>query len=87
MKTALITGITGQAGTYLAEHLLSQGYAVWGHIRGQNNPKRERLEALFPDLELVEGDLLDQGSLIAAVQRARPDEVYNLGAISFVPLS
>jgi GDPmannose 4,6-dehydratase len=87
MKTALITGITGQDGMYLAEHLLSQGYAVWGLIRGQNNPKRERLETLFPDLELVEGDLLDQGSLIAAIQRARPDEVYNLGAISFVPVS
>jgi GDPmannose 4,6-dehydratase len=87
MKTALITGITGQDGMYLAEHLLSQGYAVWGLIRGQNNPKRGRLETLFPDLELVEGDLLDQGSLIAAVQRARPDEVYNLGVISFVLLS
>jgi len=87
MKTALITGITGQDGMYLSEHLLTEGYRVWGLIRGQNNPKRERLEALLPDIELIEGDLLDQGSLIAAVQRVQPDEVYNLGAISFVPLS
>jgi GDPmannose 4,6-dehydratase len=56
-------------------------------IRGQANPKRESLERMLPDVELVEGDLLDQGSLIAAVQRVQPDELYNLGAISFVPLS
>jgi GDPmannose 4,6-dehydratase len=87
MKTALITGITGQDGTYLTEYLLEQGYRVCGLIRGQNNPKRERVEALFPDLELVEGDLLDQGSLIGAVQCVQPDEVYNLAAISFVPVS
>src|SRR4051812_13419375 len=87
MKTALITGITGQDGMYLTEHLLSLGYRVCGLIRGQNNPKRERLEVLFPDLELVDGDLLDQGSLISAVQRVQPDEVYNLAAISFVPVS
>ena len=53
-KTALITGITGQDGMYLAEHLLGHGYAVYGLIRGQNNPKRERLEELLPGLELVE---------------------------------
>jgi GDPmannose 4,6-dehydratase len=87
MKTALITGITGQDGMYLTEHLMAQGYRVCGLIRGQNNPKRERLEALFPDLELVDGDLLDQGSLISAVQRVQPDEIYNLAAISFVPVS
>ena len=87
MKTALITGITGQDGMYLTEHLMAQGYRVCGLIRGQNNPKRERLEALYPDLELVDGDLLDQGSLISAVQRVQPDEVYNLAAISFVPVS
>jgi GDPmannose 4,6-dehydratase len=72
---------------YLAEHLLAQGYAVYGLIRGQNNPKRERLEELLPGLELVEGDLLDQSSLIAALEYTQPDEVYNLGAISFVALS
>jgi GDPmannose 4,6-dehydratase len=87
MKTALITGISGQDGMYLTEHLQAQGYRVCGLIRGQNNPKRSRLERMFPDLELVEGDLLDQGSLISVVQRVQPDEVYNLGAISFVPVS
>ena len=87
MPTALITGITGQDGMYLAEHLLAQGYAVYGLIRGQNNPKRERLEDMLPGLELVEGDLLDPSSLIAALEYTQPDEVYNLGAISFVALS
>ncbi len=87
MKTALITGITGQDGMYLAEHLLSLGYRVYGMIRGQANPKRPQLERIIPNIELVEGDLLDQGSLIAAVEITGPDEVYNLGAISFVPLS
>jgi GDPmannose 4,6-dehydratase len=87
LPTALITGITGQDGMYLAEHLLAQGYAVYGLIRGQNNPKRERLEDMLPGLELVEGDLLDPSSLIAALEYTQPDEVYNLGAISFVALS
>jgi GDPmannose 4,6-dehydratase len=87
LPTALITGITGQDGMYLAEHLLAQGCAVYGLIRGQNNPKRERLEDMLPGLELVEGDLLDPSSLIAALEYTQPDEVYNLGAISFVALS
>src|SRR3990170_1659836 len=87
MPTALITGITGQDGSYLAEHLLSQGYDVHGLIRGQNNPKRQTVEALLPQVRIVEGDLLDQASLIAAIQRVEPDAVYNLAAISFVPLS
>ncbi|MCY4436941.1 MAG: GDP-mannose 4,6-dehydratase [Chloroflexi bacterium] len=87
MKTALITGITGQDGTYLAEHLIGLGYKVCGLIRGQNNPKAEAVQRLIPNLELIEGDLLDQSSLIAAVEVTQPDEVYNLGAISFVPLS
>jgi GDPmannose 4,6-dehydratase len=87
VPTALITGITGQDGMYLAEHLLAQGYSVYGLIRGQHNPKRERLEQLFPRLELVGGDLLDHSSLIAALESTQPDEVYNLGAISFVALS
>ncbi len=87
MKTALITGITGQDGTYLAEYLLQQGYNVYGLIRGQNNPKREMLEQLIPDMELVLGDLLDQGSLVRSLEYTKPDEVYNLAAISFVPLS
>ncbi|MEX2159757.1 MAG: GDP-mannose 4,6-dehydratase [Dehalococcoidia bacterium] len=87
MPTALVTGITGQDGSYLAEHLLSLGYEVWGLVRGQANPKRLLVESLLPDVKVIEGDLLDQASLINAVQRAQPDEVYNLGAISFVALS
>jgi GDPmannose 4,6-dehydratase len=87
MPTALITGITGQDGSYLAEHLLAQGYEVYGLVRGQANPKRPLVEAMLPDVQVVEGDLLDQASLINAVQRVQPDEIYNLAAISFVPLS
>lgn len=87
MPTALITGITGQDGTYLAEHLLSLGYQVHGLIRGQANPKRQLIEALLPDVQVVEGDLLDQTSLINSIQRVEPDEVYNLAAVSFVPVS
>ena len=87
MPTALITGITGQDGSYLAEHLLSLGYEVHGLIRGQANPKRPLVESLLPDVRVIEGDLLDQASLISAVQQTQPDEVYNLGAISFVKLS
>ena len=87
MSTALITGITGQDGSYLSEHLLSQGYLVYGLIRGQNNPKRQVVEALLPDVEIELGDLLDQTSLISAVQKVQPDEIYNLAAVSFVPLS
>ncbi|WP_062349413.1 GDP-mannose 4,6-dehydratase [Herbidospora yilanensis] len=83
-RRALITGITGQDGSYLAEHLLSEGYEVWGLVRGQSNPRVARLPK---DIHLVRGDLLDQGSLISAVEKVRPDEVYNLGAISFVPMS
>ncbi len=87
MPTALITGITGQDGTYLAEHLLSLGYDVYGMVRGQANPKRPMMEAMLPDVRIVEGDLLDQASLINLVQQVQPDEVYNLAAISFVPVS
>ena len=87
MKTALITGITGQDGTYLAEHLVGLGYKVYGLIRGQNNPKAEAVQRLIPNLELIDGDLLDQSSLISAVETTEPDEVYNLGAISFIPVS
>lgn len=87
MKRALITGITGQDGTYLAEFLLGKGYEVFGLIRGQANPKREMIETMFPAVELVEGDLTDMSSLLAALEQTQPDEVYNLGAISFVKLS
>jgi GDPmannose 4,6-dehydratase len=86
-RRALITGITGQDGSYLAEHLLSQGYEVWGLARGQANPRVSRMRKLLADVQVVRGDLLDQGSLISAVEKVQPDEVYNLGAISFVPMS
>jgi len=84
---ALVTGITGQDGTYLAELLLDKGYEVFGLLRGQNNPKRASIESMLPKVELVEGDLTDMSSLIAALEMCQPDEVYNLGAISFVKLS
>jgi len=87
MNTALITGVTGQDGTYLAEHLLAQGYAVYGLVHGQNNPRLSSVERIAPGIEFVEGDLLDQSSLIAALETCQPNEVYNLGAISFVGLS
>jgi GDPmannose 4,6-dehydratase len=87
MPRALITGITGQDGTYLAELLVAKGYEVFGMVRGQSNPKVQMVEQLLPEVELVEGDLTDLGSLISAVEIAQPDEVYNLGAISFVGLS
>ena len=86
-RRALITGITGQDGSYLAEHLLALGYEVFGMVRGQNNPKRPSVERLLPGVPLVEADLLDQPSLINMVRQVQPDEVYNLAAISFVPLS
>ncbi|MDX3640012.1 GDP-mannose 4,6-dehydratase [Streptomyces sp. MB09-02B] len=87
MKRALITGVTGQDGSYLAEHLLRCGYEVWGLLRGQPSPHRSRISRIADDLKFVEGDLLDQSSLVAAVDRAQPDEVYNLAAISYVPMS
>ncbi len=87
MPTALITGITGQDGLYLAELLLEKGYDVHGLIRGQNNPRRELVENLVPDVTLHNGDLTDLSSLMRAMRDTNPDEVYNLGAISFVAYS
>jgi GDPmannose 4,6-dehydratase len=87
MKRALITGITGQDGRHLAELLLPKGYEVFGLLRGQHNPKRLIVEREVPGVQLIDGDLTDQVSLISAVQRVQPDEVYNLGAMSFVALS
>jgi GDPmannose 4,6-dehydratase len=86
-RRALITGITGQDGRYLAEFLHDLGYQVFGLITGQANPKAEMLREELPFVEFVSGDLQDFASLIAAVDYTQPDEVYNLGAISFVPLS
>jgi GDPmannose 4,6-dehydratase len=87
MPRALITGITGQDGRYLAELLIQKGYQVHGMIRGQNNPKARIVQDEIPEIELIDGDLTDLSSLIAAVEQVQPDEVYNLGAISFVKLS
>ena len=87
MPTALITGITGQDGLYLAELLLEKGYDVHGLIRGQNNPRRALVEDLVPDVTLHNGDLTDLSSLMRAMRDSNPDEVYNLGAISFVAYS
>ena len=87
MRRALITGITGQDGLYLSELLLSKGYEVFGLIRGQNNPKFELVRETVPGVKLLTGDLTDLSSLIRALEVAQPDEVYNLGAISFVAYS
>lgn len=87
MPRALITGITGQDGPYLAEYLLARGYEVFGLVRGQNNPKRQMIEHEVPGVQIVTGDLTDFSSLLRALRTAEPDEVYNLGAISFVAYS
>lgn len=88
-KKALITGITGQDGSYLAEFLLEKGYQVYGMVRRASVEKFERIDHLLDNekFELVQGDLLDQNSLITIMQETRPDEVYNLAAQSFVPTS
>ena len=87
MKSALITGITGQDGLYLSELLHAKGYKVFGLVRGQNNPKRALLEKSHPFVEILSGNLLDLSSLMRAFSAAQPDEVYNLGAVSFVAYS
>ena len=87
MPRALITGITGQDGLYLSELLLSKGYEVYGLIRGQNNPKLDLVRQTVPQVKLLNGDLTDVSSLVRVLNIARPDEVYNLGAISFVAYS
>lgn len=87
MKRALITGITGQDGLYLAELLQSKGYQVFGLIRGQDNPKYDLVRETVPGITLLKSDLTDISSLVRALEVSEPDEVYNLGAISFVPYS
>jgi len=87
MPRALITGVDGQDGRYLAELLVSKGYETFGMIRGQNNPRGQIVRDEIPAVELIEGDLQDLSSLIAVVEQVQPDEVYNLGAVSFVALS
>jgi GDPmannose 4,6-dehydratase len=87
MKTALVTGITGQDGHHLTKLLLSKGYEVHGLINGQRNSRLEEFSKLFPEAKLMNGDLTDFSSLLQVVDKVQPDEVYNLGAISFVGLS
>ena len=87
MKRALITGITGQDGSHLTELLLKKGYSVFGLINGQRNSRLDEFTKQFPEANLLEGDLTDFSSLLQVVSHAQPDEVYNLGAISFVGLS
>lgn len=84
---ALITGVTGQAGSYLAEQLRNDGHEVWALLRGQENLKKEWIESLVPTIHWVSGDLLDQSSLQRALEVAQPDIVYNMGAITFVGIS
>ena len=86
-KRAVITGITGQDGSYLAELLLEKDYEVFGLIRRSSTVNFERISHLQDKVELISGDLLDQKSLVTALQKAKPHEVYNLGAQSFVPAS
>jgi GDPmannose 4,6-dehydratase len=87
MPRALITGVTGQDGSYLAEHLLAKGYEVVGMVRRTSHHSYERIEHLLDRITIVAGDLLDQHSLTVVLQDTRPDEVYNLAAQSFVPTS
>lgn len=87
MKTALVTGITGQDGHHLTKLLLSKGYEVHGLINGQRNSRLEEFSKEFPEAKLLNGDLTDFSSLLQVVDSVKPDEVYNLGAISFVGLS
>ena len=86
-KRALITGITGQDGSYLAELLLEKGYEVYGMVRRSSTENFDRIAHLTDRITLLQADLLDQSSLVEALEEARPDEVYNLGAQSFVPTS
>jgi len=87
MIKALITGITGQDGSYLAEFLLNKGYEVYGMVRRSSVENFERIEHIRDRLKFVQADLLDQLSIIDAIKESKPDEIYNLGAMSFVPTS
>lgn len=87
LKHALITGITGQDGSYLAEFLLSKGYKVYGMVRRASTQRFERIEHIRDQIELREADLLDQLSIIELLEEAQPNEVYNLASQSFVPTS
>jgi len=84
---ALITGVSGQIGGYLVRELLARGYCVYGLMRGQDNPKIPLMKVGYPNLKIVSGDLLDYKSLVNAIEEAKPDCIFNLAAISFVPIS
>ncbi len=86
-KTALITGITGQDGSYLAEFLLEKGYRVVGVTRRTSTPNYDRIKDIVDQIELVQGDLMDQNSLAYAIRDTKPNEIYNLAAQSFIPTS
>ena len=86
-QKALITGITGQDGSYLAEFLLDKGYEVFGMLRRSSTETCQRVEHLKSRLRFLQGDLLDQASLVSCLEESRPDEIYNLAAQSFVPTS
>lgn len=86
-KRALITGITGQDGRHLAELLHAKNYEIFGLVKGQNNPKVEAMREEFSYVNFVPGDLADLSSLVAAVEKSQPEEVYNLGGISYVAMS
>lgn len=87
MPKALVTGVTGQDGSYLAEYLLAKGYEVAGMVRRTSHHSYERIEHLLDRVQIVAADLLDQHSLTQVIQETRPDEVYNLAAQSYVPTS
>src|SRR5690348_15243484 len=87
MPRALITGIIGQDGSYLAELLLKKGYEVYGLVRRLSTPNYERIAHILEHITILQGDMLDKSSLILAINRAQPDEVYNLAAQSHVGLS
>lgn len=87
MPTALISGVTGQDGSYLAEFLLKKGYRVLGMVRRSSTVTFGRIEHIQDNIEIIQGDLHDQGSLVSIMEQHRPDEVYNLAAQSFVPTS
>ena len=86
-RCALITGITGQDGSYLAEFLLAKGYQVHGIVRRSSQERMQRLETILSRIQLHEADILDEMSLIRVLRKVQPDEVYNLAAQSFVPTS
>ena len=86
-KSALITGIAGQDGFYLSELLNEKGYQVFGVMRGQSNPKTDEVKRSLPYVHIIEADLTDQSSLSRAIEVSKPDEIYNLAAVSHVGYS